>query len=247
MTRLAIVGARKRYGGVTALADCSFAIDRSGIYGLIGPNGAGKTTLFDAVCGDITLDGGRILLDDADVTGFAPHRLATRGVARSFQECRVLPEATCRDNLCFAMQRKGLAATLRQAVTRGVDARARVEADRFLHLVNLTPYADAPASVLSFGQRRLLEIACTLVTRPRILLLDEPAAGVNPALLDTLSAAIERQHQESPGVMLIVEHNMEFIMRLAGEIIVMHQGSVLERGTPGQVQASARVAEAYLG
>jgi ABC-type branched-subunit amino acid transport system ATPase component len=232
MTALAVHGVEKHYGGVSALAGCSFEIGGAGIYGLIGPNGAGKTTLFDVIAGTTPPDRGRVTVDGRDVTGLAPHRLAALGVARSFQECRVFPEFTCLENLLFSGRRHH-------------DAKS--EAMRLLALVNLDTHAGEPAAALSFGQRRLLEIVATFMQRPRLLLLDEPAAGVNPVLLETLSRFILAMSRERQGVLLVIEHNMEFVMGLAGEIVVMHQGAVLERGTPQAIQASPRVIEAYLG
>jgi ABC-type branched-subunit amino acid transport system ATPase component len=230
---LEIYGVSKRYGGVVALADCSIAIERPGIYGLIGPNGAGKTTLFDVITGATRPDAGRVRIERRDVTGIASHRLNRIGVARTFQECRVFPQFTCLENLLFALQ-----------LHRGG---RREEPRRLLRLVNLEGYADELASSLSFGQRRLLEIVGTFIVQPRFLLLDEPASGVNPALLETLSAFLRAMYQERPGVFLIVEHNMQFIMELADELIVMHQGAVLDRGAPEAIQRSAKVVEAYLG
>jgi ABC-type branched-subunit amino acid transport system ATPase component len=230
---LEIYGVSKRYGGVVALADCSIAIERPGIYGLIGPNGAGKTTLFDVITGATRPDAGRVRIERRDVTGIASHRLNRIGVARTFQECRVFPQFTCLENLLFALQ-----------LHRGG---RREEPRRLLRLVNLEGYADEPASSLSFGQRRLLEIVGTFIVQPRFLLLDEPASGVNPMLLETLSAFLRAMYEERPGVFLIVEHNMQFIMELAGELIVMHQGAVLDRGAPEAIQRSAKVVEAYLG
>ena len=229
-------GAAKRYGGVVALADCSMAIERPGIYGLIGPNGAGKTTLFDVITGATLPDAGRVRIEGRDVTGIAPHRLAALGVARSFQECRVFPQFTCLENLGFSLQMHRVGKTLR-----------REQALRMLRLVNLESYADEPAASLSFGQRRLLEIVGTFIVQPRFLLLDEPASGVNPMLLETLTGFLRAMYQQRPGVFLIVEHNMQFIMELAEELIVMHQGAVLDRGAPEAIQASPRVIEAYLG
>ena len=229
--KLSISQLTKSYGGISALAGCSFALDEPGIYGLIGPNGAGKTTLFDIVAGVTEADGGEVQIEGRRVTGLAPHRLASLGVTRSFQECRIFPEFTCLENLLFGPR----------------VAAPRAEALRLLDLVNLSRHAEAAAGTLSFGERRLLELCAAFMTRPRILLLDEPAAGVNPALLEILKRFLERMHAERPHLLLIVEHNMEFIMQLAGEIIVMHQGTVLERGRPEDVQASPRVIEAYLG
>jgi ABC-type branched-subunit amino acid transport system ATPase component len=160
-----------------------------------------------------------------------------------------MTEETCLDNVLFAAQDKRLAAEFGQTLTRRKRAReaAAEEARRLLRLVDLDAYADRPAGSLSYGQRRLLEVVSTLITQPRILLLDEPASGVNPTLLNTLRDFLRRMHEERQIVLLIVEHNMEFIMSLASHIIVLHQGRVLEQGTPQQVQASPRVIEAYLG
>ena len=249
MTRLAVQELTKHYGGIAALTGAGFSIDAPGIYGLIGPNGAGKTTLFDVISGIVRPDGGTVLLDGRDVTGSAPHRMAQLGIARTFQECRILAEETCLDNLLFAAQPKGFGATLRQLLTRsGALRRSRIdEAMRLLALVNLQDYAQARAASLSFGQRRLLEIVSTFMTSPEIFLLDEPASGINPSLLVVLSDFIRAMYAERPRVFLLVEHNMEFVMSLASEIIVMHQGTVLERGSPDTVKASPRVIEAYLG
>ena len=249
MTVLDLQGLRKAYGGIQALDDAGFVIERPGLYGLIGPNGAGKTTLFDAVAGSVAVDAGRVRLEGRDVTAWPSHRRAAAGIARTFQECRILPEETCLDNVLFAAQPKGLSHAMLQVLTRapGHRLRLRDEAMRLLGLVRLQAYAHVPAAQLSFGQKRLLEIVSTFIGAPQVLLLDEPASGVNPALLDVLSEFIRTMYTERPRVFLIVEHNMEFIMSLAHDVIVMHQGRVLERGTPAHVQASARVLEAYLG
>lgn len=240
---------RKAFGGLQALAGCSFTLDRPGVYGLIGPNGAGKTTLFDVITGRQQPDRGSVLIDGAARRRLAPGALAALGLARTFQECRVFPEMTCLENVLFATQPKGLGRTLRQAIGRStMNHRSREdEARRWLRLANLEKYADDPADILSFGQRRLLEIASALVTRPRLLLLDEPAAGVNPALLGTLRDVLLAQQQEHPAVVLIIEHNMEFIMDISEHVIVMHQGAVLEEGPPAAIQASPRVIDSYLG
>ena len=229
MSLLSVAGVVKRYGGIGALAGCDLEFERPGIYGLIGPNGAGKTTLFDVITGVTEPDAGRVRIGGRDVTRWPAHRLAAFGVARSFQECRVFPEFTCLENLLFRAREP------------------QSEALRLLRLINLERYAGEPAANLSFGQRRLLEIVGTFMARPRILLLDEPAAGVNPALLELLLQFIRTMYDERPLLFLVVEHNMEFVMALASEVVVMHQGTVLERGTPQAVQSSAKVLDAYLG
>jgi len=229
MALLSIAGLEKRYGGIAALAGCTFDIEQPGIYGIIGPNGAGKTTLFDVLTGIAEPDAGRVKLEGRDVTGLPAHRMAALGFCRSFQECRVFPEFSCLQNLMFR--------------AAGNEAEARGMLDR----LKLASLAHEQAASLSFGQRRLLELGALFLRRPRVLLLDEPAAGINPALLDELSAFLRGMLAERPCVALIVEHNMEFVMALAAEIVVMHQGAVLERGAPREVQENPRVIEAYLG
>jgi ABC-type branched-subunit amino acid transport system ATPase component len=239
----------KHFGGIAALADCTFSLERPGIYGVIGPNGAGKTTLFDAITGLTWPDQGTIAFEGRPIGGLRPFQVVARGIARSFQECRVFPEMTCLENLLFAVQGKDLGSALLQAFGRlqGGAPAGLEEAERLLERVGLAAYRDEPASVLSNGQRRLLEIVSALMTHPRLLLLDEPTSGVNPALIGVLEEFIRSMHAETGAAFLIIEHNMEFIMRASDHLIVMHQGAVLEEGPPRSIQASQAVVDAYLG
>jgi ABC-type branched-subunit amino acid transport system ATPase component len=247
--RLVIAGVVKSYGVIRALDGASLTRDGAGICGIIGPNGAGKTTLFDVISGRIDADEGSVRFEGEETLGWPPHALTRRGIARTFQECRVFSEKTCLENMLFALQAKGLAGTLFRMFggRDGVPVGAEAECRHLLSLVALADRADLPAGALSYGQRRLLEIASALIGKPRLVLLDEPASGVNPALLDTLHDFILELRRTSDTLFLIVEHNMEFVMALSDHIVAMHQGAVLEEGSPQQIQSSPRVIDAYLG
>ncbi len=240
-----VAGISKRFGGTVAVDGASFAVREAGIVGLIGPNGAGKTTLFDIICGRQRADAGEVRFEGRRVDGLMPHRLARLGFARSFQECRVLAEETCLDNLLFAAQEKRLWRELLGIVVP--PRRAREKARALLAMAGLSRFENVLAGDLSFGQRRLVEIVSALVTEPRVLLLDEPASGVNPTLLGTLHDVLAETVPRMGVLLLLIEHNMEFVMSLAGRVVVMHQGAVLADGTPELVQADARVIDAYLG
>ena len=246
---LEVSGVSKSFGGIRAVNGASFSLGGPGIYGLIGPNGAGKTTMFDIICGRQVPDTGTVRFHSERIDGMKPYKLARQGLARTFQECRVLPEETCLDNVLFGAQDKHLFSEVTQALTRSRKARraAEEEARRLLRLINLERYADQPAGALSYGQRRLLEIVSCLMSKPRMLLLDEPASGINPTLLNTLRDFLVEIYEETKIVFLIVEHNMEFIMSLASEIVVMQHGRVLTQGAPEHVQSDKSVIDAYLG
>lgn len=246
---LAISRLARSFGGIQALNGASFTRGGPGICGVIGPNGAGKTTLFDAISGRIAVDAGSVRFAGEELLDRPAHDRVAVGVVRTFQECRVFAEKTCLDNLLFSLQAKSLGAVLLR-MFGGDKRRRRAQSEECRHLlaqVGLADYADQSAGILSYGQRRLLEIVAGLIAKPRLLLLDEPASGVNPALLERLIDFLAEAQRQSDTLFLIVEHNMEFIMALADEIVVMHQGAVLEQGTPAQIQTSARVIDAYLG
>ena len=241
MTLLEVTDVTRRFGGVTAVDRCSFAIRKGSLTGLIGPNGAGKTTMFNLIAGALRPDRGEIRLSGQRLDGLRPHQIARLGVSRTFQLTRELADLTVLENVVVHAPVRAV-----DLLRRSIADAERVRAMNLLELVGLTRLADAPAGSLSYGQKKLLELAGALMPAPRLILLDEPAAGVNPALLDALVGYI--QHVHRTGVtFLIVEHNMDLVMSLCDPIIVMAHGKVLAHGPRDQIQGDPRVLDAYLG
>lgn len=247
---LQAIGLTKFYGGLQAVAGVDLSLARGRISGLIGPNGAGKTTLLNIVSGIEKPTAGAVLQKGADVTGLPPHRLAARGLVRTFQICRDLGELTVLENLLVARPRQSgeklLGALFRGRRVRAEEAAAVEEARVILQAVDLWALADAPAASLSGGQKKLLELCRALMAKPEIVLLDEPAAGVAPAmeqvLVETIRALVAR------GVtFLIVEHDLDVVAALCEHVYVMAAGRILTEGSFEQVTSDARVLEAYLG
>ena len=239
----------RRFGGVAAVDAVSFQVPPRGIIGLIGPNGAGKSTLLSLLAGQVQPDEGAILLEGRRIERLPPHRRYALGVARTFQVPRPFRRMTTLENLLLA--RPGQEGErLRMVFRRGrIAAAERREAQRALALlggVGLEAAAAMPAGELSGGQQKLLEFARALMAAPRVLLLDEPCAGVNPAGIEVLSEAIVRLRTDGM-TFVIVEHNVDFIARHCDEVVVMAQGRVLARDTPAAVRADPRVLEAFLG
>ena len=233
MALLEIRGVDVRFGGHSALRGVDLDVPAGQVSGLIGPNGAGKTTLFDVITGLRTPDAGRVVLDGRDVTGLAPHRRARRGMARTFQRLEVFGSLTVRENVMAAAEfRPG----------RGAGA----EADAILARVGLTPIADVRADALPTGSARLVELARALATQPRLLLLDEPASGLDDAETDALGALLTSLAGTGVAV-LLVEHDVALVMRVCSEVTVLDAGAVLAQGTPAEVQADPDVLDAYLG
>jgi len=233
---------RKFYGGIRALDGCSMTFEEGAINGLIGPNGSGKTTLFNVISGYETADAGRVTLRGKDITNFKPDRVFELGIGRTFQVTRVFPRLTVMENLHVASQRRGFIAQLRS--WKSADERTR--AHSVLDFVGLSRLADEPAAGLSYGQQKLLEFAFIMIASPSIMLLDEPAGGVNPTLLRGLADRI-RALNKTGVTFVIVEHDMEFVMGLCDRVNVMHQGCALTAGAPDEVRANPDVLEAYLG
>jgi ABC-type branched-subunit amino acid transport system ATPase component len=227
-----VIDVHKHFGGVRAVNGVSFALDRGRIYGLIGPNGSGKTTLFNCVTGLERPDGGRVVLEGERIEGLAPWRIARRGVGRTFQVIRVFPELTALENLLV--------------VTTGPHAAAESRARELLAFVRLERLADEYAGNLSYGQQKLVEFVRMLMRDPSLILLDEPAAGVNRTLLNDLLDAVRRLRDQGKTV-LLVEHDMKVVMGLCETVFVLDHGEKIAEGPPGVIQTDERVIEAYFG
>jgi neutral amino acid transport system ATP-binding protein len=242
MTLLEVRDITKAYGGLVAVNRASFSVEAGSITALIGPNGAGKTTAFDLICGVVEPDLGKVLLDGADLTAGRPHTICHAGVGRTFQITRELGDLTVLENMVVPYARGGLSTLFRPRIMAGERERAM----DLLSFVGIDHLAGELAKQLSYGQRKLLEFASVLMAEPKLVMLDEPAGGVNPALMERLMDRIETLNGGGT-TFLIVEHNMDVVMRLSHSVIVMAHGQVILQGTPGEVQADGRVLDAYLG
>lgn len=243
-------GIRKAYRGVVALDGVSIELPRGSITGLIGPNGSGKSTLFDCICGFQARDAGSVMLDGHDLAGLPPQRIARMGLRRTFQQLRVFPELTLKQNLLTAAQAAPgfsyLSELLRTPAVRMHERQMKERADEMLEEIQLTRLADAPAGGLSYGQKKLLELGMALMNEPKLLMLDEPMAGVNPTLVEGLKETLLRVNRRGIAL-LIVEHNLKLVFEISQRIYVLEQGRLLVEGTPSQVAQDDRVIEAYLG
>ena len=238
MPLLEVAQAEVRFGGVHALRGVNLTVEAGTVTGLIGPNGAGKTTCFNAICGLQTINSGRISFDGTDMTGLKPHKRARLGIARTFQRLEIFASLTVRENVLAA-------AEIRRRWSHD-RSNAGADADALLALVGLTPLAGRSADTLPTGQARLLELARSLATRPRLLLLDEPSSGLSDTESEELGDLLCQLAEGGMGV-LLVEHDMELVMRICTNIHVLDFGAVLMAGTPAEVRADDRVRAAYLG
>ncbi|MBN8888751.1 MAG: ABC transporter ATP-binding protein, partial [Rhodospirillales bacterium] len=235
----------RHYGAIRAVDGVSFAVQPGEILGVIGPNGSGKTTLFNAILGQVRPTAGQVIFEERDITGLSPLLLARRGIGRTFQSLQVFGGLSVRDNLIAAGQefRGGRAGRLFAAPDAGLGARA----EEIIALFRLGPVAALRAGGLSYGQQKLVDIAMAFMAGPRLVLLDEPCAGVNPALIEELMELLLRLNRAHGGSFVVIEHNMDFVMRLCGRVICMAEGRILAEGAPAAVQADRAVLEAYLG
>jgi neutral amino acid transport system ATP-binding protein len=238
---LEVDGLTKRFGGVTAVDSCSFGVPEGSITALVGPNGSGKTTAFNLITGYTRADAGSVRFAGAAVTRPDPVRLARQGLTRTFQQARIFSELTLVQNMVAAVQqpwRTAFAASVR----RGERGRAL----EFLEDFGLAGLAHERAGNLSYGQKKLLEFAAVLMAEPRLVLLDEPTAGVNPVLVEQIELRV-RELNARGLTFLVVEHNMNLVMRLCDPIVVLDHGTKLADGHPDEVRNDPRVLDAYLG
>ncbi|MGS0738765.1 high-affinity branched-chain amino acid ABC transporter ATP-binding protein LivG [Pseudomonas sp. GG8] len=253
MTRpiLQVSGLCMRFGGLLAVNGVGLTVNEKQVVSMIGPNGAGKTTVFNCLTGFYKPTAGSILLDGEAIEGLAGHQIARKGVVRTFQNVRLFKEMTAVENLLVAQHRhlntNFLAGLFKTPAFRKSEREAMEYAGHWLEQVNLKEFANRPAGTLAYGQQRRLEIARCMMTRPRILMLDEPAAGLNPRETEDLKGLIGVLRNEHNATVLLIEHDMKLVMSISDHIVVINQGCPLADGTPAQIRDNPEVIKAYLG
>jgi neutral amino acid transport system ATP-binding protein len=236
----------KSFGGVHALADCTIEVQRGSIAGLIGPNGSGKTTLFNVITGYERADSGEVYVGEERITNAPAQRVYGLGIGRTFQLSRIFPRLTVLENMLVAAQHRPGQRRARNPLARAGGPADRQHAMELLEFTGIAGHAAELAETLSYGQRKLLELAYVLVADPDVVLLDEPAGGVNPSLIMQIAARI-RDLNQAGKTFLIVEHNMDFVMGLCDRVTVLDYGTVIAAGPPEAIRGDPRVLDAYLG
>ncbi len=240
-----------KFGGLTAVNEVSFSLEKGDLFGLIGPNGAGKTTCFNMITGVYKPTGGRILFNGADISGTPSNKIAKLGICRTFQNIRLYPELTVLENVvvgAFLRHQTGLLSALAYLPPAIKEtSRLQKEAMELLAIVDLDDVASARSADLPYGKQRRLEIARAMATQPSLLLLDEPAAGMNPFEKDDLSKVVRRIRDEFEKTILLIEHDMRFVMGICERIVVLDHGEEIAHGPPDEIRSNKRVIEAYLG
>ncbi|CAL79266.1 putative branched-chain amino acid ABC transporter (ATP-binding protein) [Bradyrhizobium sp. ORS 278] len=236
---------KKSFGGITAVDGVSFDVQEGEILGLIGPNGCGKSTLFNCILGQLVPSAGEVRVDGKLVTGQRPAELNRLGVSRTFQLLQVFPKLSVRDNLILAGQEHR--GSMLSRLFGPSDAGLTETADQMIGFFKLEHLANEPAGGLSYGQQKLLDAAMAFMGGPRLVLLDEPAGGVNPTMLGDLKERLIAINRERRATFVVIEHNMEFVMSLCSRVMVMAEGKVLAIGKPDEIRANPAVVEAYLG
>lgn len=242
---LSIRNITKSFGGIKAVRGVSFDVHKGEILGLIGPNGSGKSTLFNCILGQLQPDEGSVEVKGVPVTGMRASKLNRLGVGRTFQQLSVFPQMTVLDNIIVAGQEhKG---TLISRLFGPSDAGLTQAADQLIEFFRLTHLRDTPAGSLSYGQQKLVDAAMAFMAGPDLVLLDEPAGGVNLTMLAHLNERLVAYNAEHGTTFVVIEHNMEFVMSLCTRIVVLAEGAIIAEGSPDEIRANQTVIDAYLG